>query len=207
MAADRKRLGLDEPAAIVGFFGQVIEVKGIEEFLNAAVEIRRHRPAARFLIVGDDQQAGENYRVAMEEKAKLLGLGPACVFLGFRSDIWMLMHLCSVIVMPSREEPFGNVAVEAAAAGRPVVATRAGGIPEIVEHGTTGVLVPIGDFSAIARAVLLLLHNEPRRHVMGEAARRRAASCFSMRSQAQRLRALYDETLRDQGSAGRYRNG
>ena len=95
--------------------------------------------------------------------------------------------------MPSRVEPFGNVAVEAGAAGLAVVATRVGGIPEIVDDGTTGVLVEPGDGRGLADAVAGLIADAARRERLGAAARLRATAHFSLHTHAARMMDLYDQ--------------
>jgi glycosyltransferase involved in cell wall biosynthesis len=178
---------------VVGFVGRVVEVKGVGDFLHMASALGARHPRCRFLIVGDDQRPSPNHRTQMEGLADRLGIAAACRFMGFRNDVWELLHLCDVVVMPSHAEPFGNVAVETAAAGRPLVAARVGGIPEIVRDGDTGVLVSPGDPRILADAVGQLVSDPERRAALGERARVDAAARFSLGAQARAVMDLYDE--------------
>jgi glycosyltransferase involved in cell wall biosynthesis len=160
----------------------------------AATVLVRH-PGCRFLIVGDDQRVATNYRAAMEALADDLGIAAACRFVGFRDDVWDVLHLCDVVVMPSHLEPFGNVAVEVGAAARALVATEVGGIPEIVRDGETGVLVPPQDPPALAAAVVQLLADPARRVSLGERARSHVRAHFSLAAQTDAVMNLYDAML------------
>jgi glycosyltransferase involved in cell wall biosynthesis len=189
----RRECGLDADEPVVGFVGRIVESKGVADFLNMAA-LLRDRIRCRFLLVGDDQRAGgSNYRDEMEALARRSGIADACRFLGFRDDVWDLLHLCAVVVVPSHVEPFGNVTLEAAAAGRAVIATRVGGIPEIVHDGDTGVLVDPHDPPALAEAALALLRDPTRRELLGRAAHTDVTSRFSEQQHATRMMSLYDE--------------
>ena len=188
-------LGIDLDTEVIAFFGQVIPIKGVREFLLMAQKVSAARPEALFLIVGDDKQAGVSYRVEMERFAAQLGISQICRFLGFRSDVWELLHLCELVVIPSREEPLGLVAMEAGAAGRPVVASRIGGLPEIVVDHETGLLEEPRNPAGLADAVMRLIVNPETGRKMGEQARERIAAHFSLAVQARELLSLYDELL------------
>jgi glycosyltransferase involved in cell wall biosynthesis len=192
---------LADADAIVGFVGRLIERKGVEEFLHMAAALHAQRPRCRFLIVGEDRRGQPSYRAAMQALAVRLGVADACRFLGFRDDVWPLLHLCDVVVMPSRAEPFGNVAVETAAAGRALVATRVGGIPEIVRDGETGQLVEPGDVPAMTTAVASLLGDPQRRADLGNRARADAQLRFGLSLQAGAVMDLYDTIVRRHRSA------
>jgi glycosyltransferase involved in cell wall biosynthesis len=92
-------------------------------------------------------------------------------------------------------EPFGQVIIEAMAAGKPVVATDGGGVPEIVENGRTGILVPMSDVEVMASAICQILSNPKRATAMGTRARQRVADCFMIEQTARRVEAVYDELL------------
>ncbi|MHC4955613.1 MAG: glycosyltransferase family 4 protein [Planctomycetota bacterium] len=197
LAAHREALGLRGP--VVGFCGQVIEVKGVSEFLEMAARVAPAHPDVTFLIVGDDKQEGENYRSRMEAQAAAAGIADRCRFVGFRRDAWDLIHLMTVLVMPSRVEPFGNVAVEGSAAGVPVVVSDVGGLSEIVVEGETGFRIPTKDPAALEAAVTRLLTAPELAARLGAAGRARAADAFTMERQARELQDLYDEVAAQHG--------
>lgn len=196
LVALRAACGLEHSDAVVGFVGRVVEVKGVDDYLHMASALIRRHPRCRFLVVGDDLRPAANHRAAMEALAGRLGVAPACRFVGFRDDVWELLHLCDVVVMPSHVEPFGNVAVEAGAAGRPLVAARVGGIPEIVRDGETGLLVPPDDSPALAEAITALLRDPDRMAALGAAGYAQARDKFDAATNAQATFALYKELLR-----------
>jgi glycosyltransferase involved in cell wall biosynthesis len=148
----RAALGLDPALPVVGFVGRLEHGKGVDVLLEAAARLHRKMPAA-LLVVGDGPLRG-----ALAERAAAAGV-PA-VFAGRRQDVPDLLRLCRVLVLPSRQEAFGRVLVEAMACGVPVVATHVGGIPEVCTDGVTGLLVPPGDPDALAVAVALTLADQ-----------------------------------------------
>jgi glycosyltransferase involved in cell wall biosynthesis len=115
-------------------------------------------------------------------------------FLGWRDDIDEIMPIFDIFVLPSLNEGMGRVLVEAMAAGKPVIASRAGGIPDLVKHEKTGLLVPPGDVPALADAILRLVNDPDERRRMGETGRffcRR----FSLKAMIDKIDNLYDELL------------
>jgi len=122
-------------------------------------------------------------------------IASACRFTRFRDDVWELLHLRDIVLVPSHVEPFGNVALEAGGAGRPVVASRVGGLPEIVRHEETGLLVPPHDAPALARTTERLLSDPSLRRRLGMAARQRVLNHFGLARTTRRLVDLYDEIL------------
>jgi glycosyltransferase involved in cell wall biosynthesis len=192
LSARRAACGLADAEALVGYVGRVVETKGVDEFVRMAAQVAARHPRCRFLVVGDDLRDGSDHRTAMQKLAQEIGVAAACRFVGFRDDVWELLHLCDVVVMPSHVEPFGNVAVEAAAAARPVVATRVGGIPEIIRHSETGVLVAPGDPTALAEAVSALLADPDRRAALGARARAVAITHFRLSAHVEAVMDVYD---------------
>ena len=124
------------------------------------------------------------------------------VFAGYRADVPRLLRASSLAVLPTRTEALPTTLIEAAACGLPVVATDVGGVPEVVSHGETGLLVPPGDPTALGDAIARLLADPARRAAMGAAARRTAVERFDMRVWAARLRAVYERALAGQPVAG-----
>jgi glycosyltransferase involved in cell wall biosynthesis len=165
---------------VVGFVGRIEPRKGPLDLVLAAGAIREGAPGARIVIVGDDP-----YRSDPDYLARVRG-AVGVEHYGWADDAPGLMRHLDVLVVPSRAEPFGTVAAEAMAVGTPIVATRVGGLPEVVEDGVTGALVPPADPAALAQAVLSVL---ARRAEMGAAARV-AARRFDADAYAQRVEAL-----------------
>jgi glycosyltransferase involved in cell wall biosynthesis len=145
----RAALGLDPGQPVIGYFGRLERGKGVDVLLDAAVRVTAKAPAA-FLFVGEGP-----LRDALVARAAAEGL--AARFVGRRDDVPDLLALCAVVVLPSRQEAFGRVLVEAMAAAVPVVATAVGGIPEVCTDGVTGLLVPPEDADALAQAVIATL--------------------------------------------------
>jgi glycosyltransferase involved in cell wall biosynthesis len=112
-------------------------------------------------------------------------------FAGWREDIPEILSLCDVFALPSLGEHFGRVLIEAMAMGKAVVATNAGGVPEIVTHGETGLLVPPGDSTTLAEALLTLFRDLSLSARLGLAARRRAETCFGLSRHVEAVESVY----------------
>lgn len=191
----RHELGLPELAPVVALTGQVSEVKGIWEFVEAARVLVTRGTAATFVVLGDDLKGHGALREAMEQRVTELGLASHFKFLGFRPDAPRLIPAFDIIAVPSHIEPLGNATLEAMAAGRPVVGSRVGGIPEMVVDKETGCLVPPRNPAALAEAVETLLISSDRREAYGVAARRRAEVHFGLANHARKLQHTYDILL------------
>jgi glycosyltransferase involved in cell wall biosynthesis len=177
-------LGIPHGSPVVGNVAALTEHKDHATLLAAMPRVLEAVPAARLVIVG----AGR-LRAQLEAEARRRGLGERCVFTGFRADIDRLIPAFSLLCLTSSTEGLGTSLLDAMCFGRPVVATDAGGIPEAVEHGKTGLLVPVGDPATLAAALTELLLRADRRQTLGEAGRRR----FEREFTAERM---VDETLR-----------
>ena len=161
----------------VGRIGTV-EEKGFDLALQALPTILRRYPGARLRIAGDGAARGE-----LEQCAKTLGVAQHVDFLGWvhPREVLSLINESTMLLMPSRvPEGFGLVALQAAQMARPVIATRVGGVAEVVADGETGILVAPEDAPALANAVMQLLDDPDLMSRMGDAARQRAGACFSM---------------------------
>jgi glycosyltransferase involved in cell wall biosynthesis len=192
----RKALGLATDTPLVGFVARLDPWKGVEVFIQMAAEVSLHHPAAHFMVCGGQLNGYQDYARQMERLAEGLGLAGRMHFTGWTyrlDDIPEVMAALDVLVhSPVRPEPFGLVLVEAMATGKPVVASRAGGIPEVVEADTTGILFGPGDWGHAANAVLDLLGDRPRAVAMGQAGRRRAERLFEVGAYAARVEAFYE---------------
>lgn len=182
----RAMLGLREGEALIGNVAALTAHKGQRHLLAAFPAIRAAMPSARVVIFGEGELRSE-----LETQARELGLGDALVFAGFRppEEIPSILKALDVFVLSSVEEGLGTSLFDAMAAGAPIVATRAGGIPEIVQDGITGLLVPSGDAPALAAAITRLLTER-------ELARRLAAAAGEYVRREGTCQRMTAETLR-----------
>lgn len=186
----RAALGLTVQDRVIVSVGRFVPFKGYDVLIEAAALLHRTEPQLHWLLVGDGEQ-----RVRLTEQCAAHGLSTHVHFVGWKDDVRPWLALGDLFVLPSLCEHFGRVIVEAMAMGKPVVATDAGGVPEIVAHGETGLLVPPGDAERLAGAVLHLLHHRATRTRCGTAGRRRAERHFSLSGHADAVGALYEELI------------
>lgn len=191
----RHELGLAAEDTIVAFTGQISAIKGIWEFIDAAAILVGRGVPATFAILGDDLRGKGALRREAERAVTERQLGQRVRFLGFRPDAPRLIAAFDVVAVPSHVEPLGNATLEAMAAGRPVVGSRVGGIPEMVVDGVTGLLVPPGNAAELAGALEGMVRDPERIRSFGRAGRARATRCFSAAAHADRVQALYDRLL------------
>ncbi len=185
-------------APVVIMVGALRARKGQDVAVQAWPKVLQDFPNARLLLVGDGPE-GEGLRGAARE----LGIAERVIFAGTRNDVSRLIRASSLVVLPSEHEALPTTLIEAAACGRPVVATDVDGIPEVVENGVTGLLVPVGDEAALAREVTALLGDAPRRARMGENARALAEKRFNARGWAERLYEIYEQAAGRRRRLGR----
>lgn len=175
---------------MVGCIARLEPVKGVEHFVRAAISLSQRDPIVRFAIAG-----GGSLEPRLREIAFAGGVSDQVSFLGHVSPIEPLLGACEIIVLPSLSEGLPMVALEAMALGKPVVASRVGGLPEAVEDGVTGLLVEPGDPSALAAAIGALLDDPDRARKMGEAGRARVERDFTLERMTSEYLALYAELV------------
>jgi glycosyltransferase involved in cell wall biosynthesis len=188
----RRSLELSETAPLVALIGQVSEVKGIWDFVEAARAVSSNHQSAHFVVVGDDLKTKGSVRRAMQQRIAALGLDTRFSFLGFRPDASYIAQAFDIVAVPSLVEPFGLAALEGMAASCAVVASRVGGLPEIVVDQQTGLLCPSSSPRELAAAIDRLLADGTRRRELSIAARERARSVFGIEAYGATLRHLYD---------------
>ena len=188
--ATKKFYGL-EGRQVILFVGRLARRKGVKEFIQKSLpEIVAAVPQACFVIVGANPTESLTHRDDMVTEiaaaAARLNLERHVMLLGSLSDedVVKLYQTCDLVVLPALATPddvegFGIVLLEAAAAGKPVIATRAGGIPDAVEQGKSGLLVDAGDYQALRQATVDLLSDEQKRLRMGSHARQRLSEHFT----------------------------
>lgn len=176
---------------VVGIFGRLAEWKGQHVLLKALQVL----PGVQCLVVGDPLFGEGPYRDRLIRLIDELGLMERVRLCGFRSDVPAVMQVCDVIVHASTAaEPFGRVIVEAMLAGRPVIASDAGGVREIVEDGASGLLVPPGDAERLAAAIRCLLENKHLAARLAARGRSRAISEFSLTRTLDHIRLIISES-------------
>ncbi len=180
------------PAAglLVGCVARLEPVKGVADLVRAAGLLASERPDVSFVVVG-----GGSQEALLMSLARDLGVADRIVFTGSVVPSAGILSRCDVAVVPSLSEGLGLVALEAMALGIPVVATRVGGLPEVVEDGVTGRLVPPNDPRAIAGAVAPLLEDPQRRAAMGAAGLERVEREFSVDLMVARHLEIYRDVL------------
>lgn len=161
-------------------------VKRLDVLLRAMAILRTTIPDVTLRVVGDGSE-----RQALEQLARELSLGASVEFVGWREDVGEELRQADCFVLPSRSEGLSMTILEAMATGLPVVTTRVGGNPEVVEDGATGLLVPHSDPAALAAALARLLADPAGRLRMGLAGRQRVLARFSLRAMAEGYHRLY----------------
>src|SRR3990172_791163 len=195
----RRDLGIPPEAPVAGFVARLDPWKGAEVFVRAAAETARRFPQAHFIVCGGELPGFEAYAARLRQEASELGLDGRIHFTSWTytvDDIPEVMGAIDVLVHTSvRPEPFGLVLIEAMATGKPVVAARDGGVPEIVVDGATGLLVEPGDGQSTGEAIVTLFNRPDRAKAMGAAGRRRAEQLFDIGVYVRRIEDVYREVL------------
>ena len=190
-SAVRGELGLPEDALVVGTVGRLSADKGGQDHLIRAVAgVRRDHPAVRLLVVGDGP-----LRSGLEELAAT-ELGDAAQFTGQRTDVARLLGAMDVFVLPSLREALPIAVLEAMAMRLPAVATRVGGVPEVVEDGATGFVVPPGDEVALRAALARLVDDAELRDRLGAAGQAHVHAHFTLQQMVRQVEHLYDGLAR-----------
>jgi glycosyltransferase involved in cell wall biosynthesis len=184
--AVRAGLGVPPGAPLIGQVSKLWEGKGHATLLAALPAILARFPDTRLAFVGEGPLQG-----TLEAEAARRGLADRVIFTGFREDVAAVTGALDVALLASAFEGMGRVVLEAMACGVPVVASRVGGIPDLVVDGRTGYLVPVDDAAAVAGAVTGLLAEPERRRRLGEEGRRRLTGRFTAERMVEQIADLY----------------
>jgi len=179
------------PALVI--VGRLSIEKGHCYLIKALPAIVEKFPKLRLLIVGDESPFDTSTKEEIFQLVATLGLMKNVVFLGERKDVPEILCVINILVSPSLLEGFGLVIAEAMAAGKPVIASKVDGIPEVVKDGVTGILVPPRDSKALANAILFLLCNPDKAKKMGKAGKERVNQYFSVETMVKKWDKLYQE--------------
>lgn len=186
----RAELGVPIDALLLGNIAQLVEHKGHRYLLEAMPIIRGAVPSAHLVVLGSGELEKD-----LRRRAAQLHLDGSVTFAGFRPDAARYLPALDLFVLSSVEEGLGTSTLDAQAAGVPVLVTRAGGSPETVRDGETGLLADPADAEGLARQTIILLGDRERRVRMGRAGRRHVAEAFSADRMVEETLAIYRELL------------
>ena len=190
ITAKKEELGIDSSSQVVGTVGRLDEQKGHKFFLEAIPEILKKVHGVKFLIVGDGPLQNK-----LEKLSEKLKISENVIFTGIRRDIPEILAIMDVFVLPSIFEGFGIVLLEAMAMKKAIVASRIGGIPEIVDDGLTGILIEPANPSEIANSIITLLKNPEKAKQMGDAGSKKVEKIFTADVMAKQIEDVYDSAL------------
>jgi len=179
---------------LVGVVGTLQKRKGQDDAIRAAAMARETIPELILLVVGEGNATYTDY---LHELTRHLSADEGVVFTGHRNDVPELLPTLKALLVPSWEEPFGRVAIEAMAAGVPVVGTNAGGLKEIIQDGVTGFLVPPHDPAALKDRILFLHAHPAEREVMGRTGKSLVRESFDVRNHARKVEQVMAQALRE----------
>lgn len=187
----RKELGIGEDIPIVGNIGRIEPQKAVDDFLKAAKSVKNQIPNAKFLVVGDGPLRNDMERLSIQ-----LGIEGDVIFTGWKKNVKEYMDVMDVVCIPSLWEALPFLLLEAMAMKKPIVATSVGGIPEVVDNGKTGILIPPSRPEDMARAIINLIGNKRIAEEMGEAGKQRVRQLFSIEQMIMHYEKLYFDLLK-----------
>jgi glycosyltransferase involved in cell wall biosynthesis len=190
----REDFGLRDDEPVIGTIGRLDPEKGQVYLIQSAAALLKEYPRLKFLIVGEG-----SCRRQLEAYAAELGIRDALRFLGLRKDVSQLLSVMDIFVLPSLYEGLGIAVLEAMARSLPVIASRVGGVPEIIDDGVTGILVAPADPRAIAEAIRLLLRNREKAYTLGANACERVKKNFGINLMVEKIEKLYNTLLYSKG--------
>jgi glycosyltransferase involved in cell wall biosynthesis len=193
-SAIRNEFGIAPDAPVLAIVGNLLPWKGHEQLLQALARVKEAIPTIKLLIVGKDAPeaiGGKLYSPTLQKMVDELGLREQVIFTGQRKDVVNMFAACDLYAMPTFEEPFGLVFLEAMAMKKAIVAVESGGVPEVVEHGKSGLLSPVNDNTRLAENIISLLNDPLRRVQMGNYGRQRVEEYFNAQRMADDMEHTY----------------
>jgi glycosyltransferase involved in cell wall biosynthesis len=186
----RRELGIAAEGPLIGCVTVLRPQKALEVLFEAAARVRREHPGLRVLVVGDGPDRGR-----LEDERRRLALDDVVLLPGARRDVADVLAALDIFVLSSAFEGSPLALLEAMAAAKPIVATAVGGVPDLIEDGRDGLLVPAGDLDALAAALLELLADPARARSLGAAAQARQRAEFTIAANVSRLEMLYERAI------------
>ena len=192
----RREFGLPPDSRLVGIVGNIRRWKGQEVFVRALARIAGKYPGLAALVIGDTDPANRHYRQHIDRLLEEGGLTCRVAITGYRNDVADYVNALEILVHASiKPEPFGRVVLEGMALRKPIIASRDGGVQEIVVDGCTGLLFTPGDDSELASRLIELIDDPVRAATMGQAGYQRLLEEFSMRKNVAATESIYDSLL------------
>lgn len=190
----RRELNIASDEIVVGVIGQLYPDKGQKTFIQAASIVLKKYPKTKFLIVGEAKK--ERYETQLRDVVDELGLQNEIIFTGKRNDIPQILSILDIFALPTLNEGFARVIIEAMACGKPVIATSVGGNSEAVINGITGFIIPMNSPYILAQKIMELTENESLRRKMGAMGRQRVVNNFSLEHYVGDIEKVYNEFLK-----------
>ncbi|MEW6410247.1 MAG: glycosyltransferase family 4 protein [Nitrospirota bacterium] len=189
-------LGISMEAPLVGIIGRLVPIKGHRYFIESAKMVLSSKGQGardvKFVIIGDGE-----LRKELEDYTRELGIGDSVIFTGFRSDLHEIYSDLDIVVLSSLNEGTPVSVIEAMAAGKPVIATEVGGVPDLIKNNRTGIIIPPCDSRAIADAIVRLLKDKELREFLGNNAQREVYPKYSVDNLVANINSLYTSLLND----------
>jgi len=198
----RERFGIAADDPVIGIVAHILPHKGYDDLVEALALVARQVPAVRCLVIGEAPR--RRYLRDLLDLAKRRAVRERLIVVGPQEDVPRFLASMDLFVLPSHTEGLPLTVLEAMAAGKPVVGTTVGGIPEAVRHGETGLLVPPREPGRLAEAVIAVLKDPVLAASMGDAGRARTQEVFSLANESQQTCAVYNKIM---GARRRSRSG
>jgi glycosyltransferase involved in cell wall biosynthesis len=189
-------LSIKERSFIISTVSQIVPWKRIDVLIRSAKIITSEKPNTIFIICGKPQENRQEYFNMLKSMIRKLGLENNIHFIGFREDIDRILAASDLFVLPSENETFGRVLIEAMASGVPVAASRTGGIPDIIENRVNGFLFEVGDFQKLGAIAIELINNPGLCQKIGISGRKKVLQEFQNEKQTEKIQKLYNTLIK-----------
>jgi len=189
----KKELQIEPECIVIGTVARLEQIKGVDNFIDATIELTKTIPDVKVIIVGEG-----SLKQHLEQKIDNVNMSDKFIFTGWQEDVSRYMSLMDIMVLASLNEAVGLVLIEAQSLGIPVVATKVGGIPEVVEDGKSGLLVPAEEPAAMMAAIKRLTGNKEMRHAMGIYAKDLVSKKYSVTNLLNTITQTYNTLIKRQ---------